>query len=242
MLRWFGRKKGATKLTPEQQAFFGTPEGRAHLEAYFRTEEGAAELRRSFRQEIDERQPALREALWADACIYSSLLMQPPAFTTRLGFIAEALNLSVTSDAFLPMVLYRVRVRMMVRHVPVLPDLLHRLCMVLGQISIGKGVVMQPGVYIPHGQVVIDGKVDVGAGTVISPWVTLGRNGPALEGPSVADNVFIGTGAKVLGPIKIGAHARIAANAVVLSDVPPHTTVAGAPATVVRSRREEPES
>ena len=88
---------------------------------------------------------------------------------------------------------------------------------------------------------VIDGRVVIGSGTVISPWVTLGRNGAALEGPTLGARVFVGTGAKILGPVKIGDGARIAANAVVLSDVPAHATAAGAPARIVK-RREPPES
>jgi serine O-acetyltransferase len=71
---------------------------------------------------------------------------------------------------------------------------------------------------------------------VIAPWVTLGRYGEALEGPTIGTDVFIGTGAKIFGAIKVGDGARIAANAVVTRDVPPNTTVAGAPAKVIRDR------
>jgi serine O-acetyltransferase len=51
--------------------------------------------------------------------------------------------------------------------------------------------------------------------------------------PVIAGHVDIGAGAKVLGPVRVGAHARIGANAVVLRDVPDGATVAGIPATIV---------
>lgn len=234
----FRRKKSETE-PKTRDPYFDTPEGRAELEAYFKTPDGADALREALKEDIDRRQPSLREALWADACIYSSLLMHPPTFSTKLGFVREALRLSWSSDAFFCMALYRIRTRLIVRHVPVLPTVLHRLCMTLAQLNIGNAVVIEPGVYIPHGQVVIDGMIRIGSGSVIAPWVTLGRYGPALEGPALGKNVFIGTGAKLFGPIKVGDGARIGANAVVVSDVEPHTTVAGAPAKKVRDRRSE---
>ena len=55
------------------------------------------------------------------------------------------------------------------------------------------------------------------------------------SGPTIGDRVFIGTGAKLLGPITIGDDVRIGANAVVIDDVPAGATVVGAPARVVRS-------
>jgi serine O-acetyltransferase len=93
-------------------------------------------------------------------------------------------------------------------------------------------------VYIMHGQVVIDGLVRIGTQTAIAPWVTLGRRGAPLEGPTVQKGVMIGTGAKLLGPIKVGFRSSVGANAVVIEDVPPCTSVAGVPAKIVADRRE----
>ena len=61
--------------------------------------------------------------------------------------------------------------------VPVLPRIAHRLAMAIAQVSIGDPVIVHPGVYIVHGQVVIDGLVEVHPGAVIAPWVTLGLRG-----------------------------------------------------------------
>jgi len=116
--------------------------------------------------------------------------------------------------------------------VPVLPRLAHKLAMAVAQVSIGDPVVMAPGVYIVHGQVVIDGPVEVGAGTVISPWTTIGLRG-SFDAPVVESYVSIGTGAKILGPVRLGSGAKIGANAVVLEDVPAGATAVGVPARIV---------
>ena len=58
----------------------------------------------------------------------------------------------------------------------------------------------------------------------------------------MGDDVFIGAGAKVIGPVTIGDGSRVGANAVVVSDVPPHTTVVGIPARVVRTRGPQADS
>ena len=54
------------------------------------------------------------------------------------------------------------------------------------------------------------------------------------QSPVLGDKVFVGAGAKVIGPVKVGSGSRIGANAVVVKDVPPHATVVGIPARVVR--------
>ncbi|MBE7519120.1 MAG: hypothetical protein HS107_07715 [Thermoflexaceae bacterium] len=88
-----------------------------------------------------------------------------------------------------------------------------------------------------HGNVVIDGHVRIGPLCTISPFVTVGLDtgGPdsSIAGPTIGRNVFIGTGAKLLGPIRVGDNARIGANAVVLTDVPDNCTAVGVPARVL---------
>lgn len=122
------------------------------------------------------------------------------------------------------------------RHLPILPALCDRLAILFWNINIGNHTTIGPGLYLPHGNVVIDGIVRIGRRCVIAPWVTIGVNG-SVAGPAIGDNVFIGTGAKLLGGIQIGDGARIGANAVVLIDVPPGATAAGVPARIVVQRR-----
>ncbi len=92
--------------------------------------------------------------------------------------------------------------------------------MALAQVSIGDPVVVAPGLYVVHGQIVIDGLVEVGPGAVIMPWVTIGLRAGHVRGATIDANVSIGTGAKVIGPVQVGAGATIGANAVVVADVP----------------------
>jgi serine O-acetyltransferase len=112
----------------------------------------------------------------------------------------------------------------------VLPALAHRLAIIIGQVYIGDPVVVQPGLYILHGQVVIDGITEIGTGVTIAPFVTIGLRKSDVNGPKVADGVQIGTGAKIMGSIRIGEGAQVGANAVVVDDVDAGATVVGAPA------------
>ena len=102
--------------------------------------------------------------------------------------------------------------------------------MATAQVCIGDPVIVQPGLYLAHGQVVIDGFVEIHRGVVIFPWVTVGLRAGDFGGPTIGRNVHIGTGAKVIGPVTVHKGARIGANAVVTRDVPAGTTVVGAPA------------
>jgi serine O-acetyltransferase len=233
----FRRKKPEREPAPDMTAYWQSPEGRAELTAYFSTEKGQKEFARARAREIAGRQPTLKEAFALDVATYASLMMQPLQVKSGLSLLKEAVGLALKSDAFLSVLLYRVRVRLLVHQVPVVPSVLHRLCMIHAQMNIGDHVVIRPGVYFPHGQVVIDGKVEIGTGTVIAPWVTLGLNGKDLDGPTLGQNVFIGTGAKILGPVQLGQSAWVGANAVVLNDVPSHATAVGIPAKILYDRR-----
>jgi serine O-acetyltransferase len=141
------------------------------------------------------------------------------------------------SDAFAAQALYRAKARLQSLGIPILPRFAHRLAMAIAQVSIGDPVVMQPGVYIAHGQVVIDGFVEIHRGVVIFPWVTIGLRAGNFDGPKILDGAQIGTGSKVIGPVTIGKGARIGANSVVVTDVAPNTTVVGAPARATSQER-----
>lgn len=179
------------------------------------------------------RHPPLRAALAADARVTAMHRGERHQFRSRLDLAGQILRLAWVSDAFLAQALYRLKARLQALGVPVAPRVAHRLAMVLAQVSIGDPVVMEAGVYVVHGQIVIDGIVEIGAGTVISPFVTIGLRAGEVRGPTVGEGVSIGTGAKLIGPIRIGDGARIAAGAVVVDDVPPGATALGVPARVI---------
>ncbi len=148
-------------------------------------------------------------------------------------------RLAWVSDAFAAQALYRVKARAQALGIPVLPRLAHRMAIVLAQVSIGDPVVVAPGVYIVHGQVVIDGLVEISAGVVISPFTTIGLRAGHVTGPTIEREVSIGTGAKLIGPVRVGAGATVGANAVVVDDVAPGATVVGSPARPIRASAAE---
>ena len=95
---------------------------------------------------------------------------------------------------------------------------------------------------IDHGTgIVIGATAEIGDDCLLYQGVTLGGTGAQREKrhPTLGNNVMIGSGAKVLGPFKVGDNARIAANAVVLNEVPPNSTVVGVPGRIVRINGEK---
>jgi serine O-acetyltransferase len=105
-------------------------------------------------------------------------------------------------------------------------------------VDIHPGARLGRGVFIDHGMGVVIGETAVvGDHCVIFHNVTLGGTGKyhGQRHPIVEDHVFIGTNAVLLGPIRVGRHAKVGANAFVVNrDVPAHSTVVGAPARVVK--------
>jgi len=105
-------------------------------------------------------------------------------------------------------------------------------------VEIHPGARIGRGFFLDHGAGVVIGETaTVGDHCVMFHNVTLGGTGKyrGRRHPSVGDHVFIGTNAILLGPIRVGDHARIGANAFVINhDVPPHSTVVGTPARIVK--------
>jgi serine O-acetyltransferase len=185
-----------------------------------------------FLRALRARHPGFRESVMADAKVTAAYRGERHEFRSRGDAAAQLLRLAVVSDAFLAQSLYRAKAALQARGVPLLPRVAHRLAMALAQVSIGDPVVVEPGLYVLHGQVVIDGTVEIGSGTTIAPWVTIGLRAGVYQGATIGRNVSIGTGAKIIGPVRIGEGATIGANAVVVSDVPAGATVVGVPARV----------
>jgi serine O-acetyltransferase len=177
--------------------------------------------------------PKVLDALVADARVAAAFRGERHQFRSRIDGVRQALRLMLASDAFLAQAAYRVKARTQARGIPVLPWIAHRVAMISAQVSISDAAVLHPGVFIPHGPVVIQGVVVVHTGAVLQPWTTIGLIGAGVIGPTIGPRASIGTGAKVLGPVSVGANARVGANAVVLNDVPPNTTVVGMPAKAV---------
>ena len=111
-------------------------------------------------------------------------------------------------------------------------------------IEIHPGATVGDGFFIDHGHGVVIGETaEIGDDVTLYQGVTLGGTGFATgkRHPTVQDNVTIGSGAKLLGPITIGHGAKIGANSVVIHDVPPNSTVVGNPGHPVRVEGKRPE-
>ena len=103
-------------------------------------------------------------------------------------------------------------------------------------IEIHPGAKIGKRLVIDHGMGIVIGETaEIGDDCLIYHGVTLGGTGKdaGKRHPTIGNNVLIGTGAKVLGPFKVGDNSRIAANSVVLTEVPPNCTAVGIPARIV---------
>jgi serine O-acetyltransferase len=128
--------------------------------------------------------------------------------------------------------------------IPVLPRAIAALARALTGIEIHPAAEIGPGLFIDHGMGVVIGETaELGANVTMYQGVTLGGTGFATgkRHPSVEDNVTIGSGAKLLGPIRVGHGSKIGANTVVIHDVPPNSTVVGNPGHPVRVEGRRPE-
>ena len=180
---------------------------------------------------VRAKHPRFIDALIADASVTASYRAERSEFRGRADAFAQALRLMWVSDAFLAQACYRAKARMQALGVPVLPRLAHRLAMMTAQVCIGDPVMVHPGVYLAHGQVVIDGFVEIHRGVVIFP---VGHDRAArrrLPGPDDRPRRAHRHRREGDRPGHGRApHARIGANSVVVDDVAAGTTVVGSPA------------
>ena len=111
-------------------------------------------------------------------------------------------------------------------------------------IEIHPGAKIGKNLFIDHGMGVVIGETsEIGDNVTIYHAVTLGGSSPSIDSerqrhekrhPTIGDDVVIGSGAQIIGPVIVGKHARIAANAVVVKDVPENATMVGVPAKAVK--------
>lgn len=109
-------------------------------------------------------------------------------------------------------------------------------------IEIHPGAKIGKGLFIDHGSGIVIGETtEIGDYCIIYQGVTLGGTGKekGKRHPTLGNNVLVGSGARVLGPFKVGDNSRIAANAVVLSEVPENSTAVGIPARIISHDRDE---
>jgi len=128
--------------------------------------------------------------------------------------------------------------------IPVLPRLLSNASRIATGIEIHPAARIGHDFFVDHGTGVVIGETaEIGDRVTLFQGVTLGGTGFATgkRHPTVEDNVTIGSGAKLLGPITVGHGAKVGANSVVIHDVPPNSTVVGNPGHPVRVEGRVPE-
>ncbi|MDO4559602.1 MAG: serine O-acetyltransferase EpsC [bacterium] len=123
-------------------------------------------------------------------------------------------------------------------HIPVLPRFISLFVRWWTGIEIHPAAQIGEGFFIDHGAGVVIGETAiVGKNVTLYQGVTLGGTGNEKSHkrhPTLGDNVFVGSGAKILGPITVGANSRIGANSAVLKNVPENATVTGMRARIVK--------
>lgn len=177
------------------------------------------------------RRPGLLRQLWADVdCVFE----RDPAARHRLEVITAYPGVHAVLGHRLAHALWRAGLRYPAR-------LVSHACRWLTHIDIHPGARIGARLFIDHGcGVVIGETAEIGDDVTLYHGVTLGGTSwhAGKRHPTVREGVVIGAGAKVLGPIEIGANARIGANSVVIEPVPAGTTVVGIPGRAVLPLRE----
>lgn len=140
-------------------------------------------------------------------------------------------------SGFHALIYYRISHFFYKRHMFFLARLVSQLGRFFTGIEIHPGAKIGRGLFIDHGSGVVIGETsEIGDNCTLYQGVTLGGTGKdtGKRHPTLGNDVLIGAGAKVLGPLYVGDHAKIAAGAVVLNDIPEYATAVGVPARVVK--------
>ncbi len=136
-------------------------------------------------------------------------------------------------------VIHRLAHRLWQLRLPILPRMISQFSRWITGIEIHPGATIGRRLFIDHGMGVVVGETTIiGDDVVMYQGVTLGGTGKerGKRHPTIGDGAIIGVGAKVLGAITVGTGARIGGGAVVVKDVPPHSTAVGVPARIVATR------
>ena len=165
---------------------------------------------------------------------FHAALSMDPAATSRL-------EVALTYAGFHSLLFYRCAHWLWKKRVPFIPRALSQFARFITGIEIHPGAAIGSGLFIDHGMGVVIGETtEIGEHVTLFQGVTLGGTGKqrGKRHPTLGSHVVVGAGAKVLGPITIGDFVKIGANAVVLQDVPDHSTVVGIPGRIVRIKDE----
>ena len=151
----------------------------------------------------------------------------------------NGLEIILAYPGFHAIFLHRINHLLWRMHVPVIPRILSHVGRFLTGIEIHPGAKIGPGFFIDHGMGVVIGETaEIGENVTLYQGVTLGGTGKekGKRHPTLGNNVIVGTGTKILGPITIGNNVTIGANSVVLKSIPDNSTVVGVPGRITKKK------
>jgi serine O-acetyltransferase len=136
------------------------------------------------------------------------------------------------------LLLHNISHRLWKLHIPLLPRAIYGFNRIAFSVVLPPSAVIGKDVVLGYSGLgtVIHARAVIGNRVVIGAGITIGGKTPHYEVPVIEDDVDIGAGARILGPISVGRGAIIGANAVVVKNVPPGAIVAGVPARLIRMR------
>ncbi len=153
----------------------------------------------------------------------------------------SVLDAIISSPGIKAILYHRISNKLYKKNHTILAKLLFRRARRITGIEIHPGAIVGRKLFIDHGMGVVIGETaEIGENVTIYHGVTLGGVGGeknTKRHPTVEDDVIIGAGAKILGPITIGKGSRVGANAVVLKSIPPYSTAVGIPAKIVERKQ-----
>jgi serine O-acetyltransferase len=161
-----------------------------------------------------------------------TIFREDPAATSVLEIV-------LCYPGFHAVLLHRVAHRLYQTGLPILPRFISQVSRFLTGIEIHPGATIGRRFFIDHGMGVVIGETtEIGDDVLLYQGVTLGGTGneQGKRHPTIGNNVVIGTGAKVLGSIRVGNNVKIGAGSVVVHPVPDYSTVVGIPGRIVRMR------
>lgn len=156
----------------------------------------------------------------------------------------SVVEIIVCYPGFHAILFHRLANRLYKAGVPLLPRAISQLSRFFTGIEIHPGATIGRRFFIDHGMGVVIGETaEIGDDVLLYQGVTLGGTGNehGKRHPTLGNNVVVGTGAKVLGSIRVGNHVKIGAGSVVVRPVPDYSTVVGIPGRIVRQRAPEGE-
>jgi len=185
-------------------------------------------------------------SVWSDLkAEIDGMIARDPAARSRLV-------VAICYPSFHAIVAYRLSHWLWLKEWYFLARIISQFARFLTGIEIHPGAKIGTGLFIDHGMGVVIGETaEIGKNVTLYHDVTLGGVSPSLESdnqrdqkrhPTLEDDVIVGSGAQILGPITVGKGARVGANAVAIKDVPPCVTVVGIPAKVVVARAQTKET